>query len=173
MEQQEHVIFREVQRPRQIWIWILIILIAVFIWFSFIKQIIFGVPVGDSPAPNVALVLLWLVFGIGLPLGLLGGIKLITEVRRDGLYVRYAPFHVHYKPFLFKDMIRYTAITYRPLVRFGGWGIRFNTKGETAYNMNGNQGIELQLTNHTVIVGSQDPDGLVKALDSAQRDPMR
>ena len=168
MERQEHVIFREVQRPRQIWVWILILLIAAFMWFSFIKQVIFGIPVGDNPAPDVILMLLWLVFGIIFPLCLLGFMKLITEVRRDGLYIRYVPFHVHYKSFLFKDMVRYKAITYRPLGRFGGWGIRFNAKGETAYNMSGNQGIELQLTNNTVVIGSQDPDRLIKALDSAQ-----
>src|SRR3954453_20503240 len=105
MERQEHVIFREVQRPRQIWVWVLILLNAAFMWFSFIKQVIFGIPVGDNPAPDVLLVFLWLVFGIVFPLCLLGFMKLITEVRRDGLYIRYVPFHVHYKSFLFKDMV--------------------------------------------------------------------
>lgn len=173
MERQEHVIFREVQRPRQIWVWVLILMIAAFMWFSFIKQVIFGIPVGDNPAPDVIMVILWLIFGIVFPLCLLGFMKLITEVRKDGLYIRYVPFHVRYKSFLFEDMVNYKVITYHPLGRFGGWGIRFNLKGETAYNMSGNQGIELQLTDNTVVIGSQNPDGLVQALDSAQETRVR
>ncbi|KKI90560.1 hypothetical protein WQ54_21780 [Bacillus sp. SA1-12] len=173
MKRQEHIIFREVQRPRQIWIWVIILLIAAFMWFSFITQVIIGVPIGDKPAPDIIMLLFWLAFSIVFPLCLLRFMKLVTEVRRDGLYVRYVPFHFHYKSFLFKDIVRYKNITYRPLGRFGGWGIRFNAEGETAYTMSGNQGIELHLPNSTVVVGSQDPDGLIKALDSAKRDLMR
>lgn len=168
MNKQEDVIFREVQQPRQIWLWILLLAIATLMWFGFIKQVIFGIPFGNNPAPNIMLIILWGILGIILPLGLLlGFIKLITEVRKDGLYVRFVPFHIHYKSFLFKDMVRYSSITYNSLTRFGGYGIRFNFKGETAYNMGGSQGIELKLRgNKTVVVGSQNPDELIKALNS-------
>lgn len=167
MKKQEDVIFREVQQPRQIWLWVLILALAALMWFGFIKQIIFGIPFGDKPAPDAILIILWAVFGIIFPLGLLlGAIKLITEVRRDGLYVRFVPFHFQYKSFLFKDMVQYSSITYNSLQRFGGYGIRFNLKGETAYNMGGNQGIELQLRgNKTVVVGTRNPDELIKALN--------
>lgn len=167
MKQQKHVIFREVQRPRQIWLWALILLIAAFMWFPFIQQIIRGIPIGDKPAPDVMLVIFWLIFGIGFPLAL-GFMRLITEVREDGLYVRYVPFHIHYRPFFFKDIVRYKAITYSPFERFGGIGIRINTKGETVYNMSGKQGIELQIRNNIVVIGSQNPEELVHALDSVQ-----
>ena len=64
MKQQEQVIFREVQRPQQIWIWILILGIAILMWYGFIQQIIFDIPFGDKPAPNGALIALWLVLGL-------------------------------------------------------------------------------------------------------------
>lgn len=49
--------------------------------------------------------------------------------------------------------------------RFGGWGIRINFKGERAYNMGGNQGVELGLTSGSVVViGSQKSNELEKAL---------
>ncbi|MGK9185693.1 hypothetical protein KXS12_26135 [Priestia filamentosa] len=170
MKEQEHVIFREVQRPRQIWVWLVILAIAVFMWYSFIKQVIFGISMGNNPAPNAVLLIFWLIFGIAFPLGLLGFMKLITEVRRDGIYVRFVPFHIQYKPFLFKDIVNYTSIKYNSFTRFGGWGIRINFKGETAYNMGGDQGLELQLSrNKTVVVGSQNPDELVKAIDLTQK----
>jgi len=170
MKKQEDVIFREVQYPRQPLLWIFIIALAALFWYAFIQQVIFGIPFGDKPASNPFLTILWLVFGIAIPLGLLLGFcKLETEVRKDGLYVRYMPFHLHYKSFLFKDMVQYSSITYNSLLQFGGWGIRFNLNGDTAYNIGGNKGIELQLRgkgNGKVVVGSQNPDELIKALNS-------
>lgn len=169
MDNQEPVIYREVQRPRQVWLWVFIWGFTVFMWYSFIQQIIFGVPIGNQPAPDAVMVILWLVFGIVFPVGMLGFVKLITEVRRDGLYIRFVPFHVHYRSFMLKDLISYKSITYSPLKRFGGWGLRFNLEGETAYNMDGNQGIELKLRkNQTVVVGSRHPEELVKALDKVK-----
>ncbi|SOC15749.1 hypothetical protein SAMN05880501_108137 [Ureibacillus xyleni] len=164
---QENVIYREVQRPRQIWIWILILLIAALFWYCFIKQIIFKIPVGNNPAPNFVMVILWMMFGIVFPLCLLYFMKLIIEVRTDGLYIRYVPFQIHYKKFMVSDMASFTSITYRPIAQFGGLGIRLNMNGETAYIMNGNRGVKLQLTNKRVIVvGTEQPHELVNALNS-------
>ncbi|UYX50035.1 DUF6141 family protein [Bacillus thuringiensis] len=169
MKQQERIIFREVQRPQQIWAWILILGIAALMWYGFIQQIILDTPFGDKPAPNGVLIALWLFFGIAFPVLMLGVLKLIIEVREKGLYVRFVPFHFQYKQYLFKNIRHYESITYSPLKRFGGWGIRFNLKGEKAYNMNGKKGIELKLKYNTVIIGTQKPDELKKALDSAQK----
>lgn len=82
---------------------------------------------------------------------------------------RFVPFHFQYKQYPFKNRRHYECITYSPLKRFGGWGIRFNLKGEKAYNMNGKKGIELKLKHNTVVIGTQKPDELKKALDLAQK----
>ena len=168
MEKKEDVIYREVQYPRQPLLWIFIIALAALFTYGFIQQVILGIPFGNKPASNTFLTILWLIFGVATPLGLLLGLcKLETEVRKDGLYVRYLPFHFHYKSFLFKDIVQYSSITYNSLLQFGGWGIRYNLNGDTAYNMGGNKGIELQLRgNQTVVVGSKNPDQLIKALNS-------
>ncbi|WP_163969347.1 DUF6141 family protein [Oceanobacillus halotolerans] len=163
------VVYREVQRPRQILWWVLILLVAIFMWYWFIQQIIFGVPMGDKPAPDVVTIIFWLIFGIIFPVVMLGILKLIIEVRNDGIYIRFVPFHFQYKQFLFKDIRYYDSITNSPLKRFGGWGIRFNLKGETAYNLNGKEGIELRLKYNTVIIGSQKPNELKKAMDTVQK----
>src|SRR5699024_2623348 len=133
------------------------------------KQIIFGVPMGDNPAPNLLLVIFWLAFGIVFPVFMLWMCRLIIEVRSNGVYIRFAPFHKSYKSFLFKDIISYKPVVYNSLRRFGGWGIRFNAKGETAYNISGKQGVELQLRNNTVVVGTKDSNELKKAMDSVQK----
>ncbi|WP_026570697.1 DUF6141 family protein [Sediminibacillus sp. JSM 1682029] len=157
--------YREVQRPRQIWLWGLILLIVAFMWYWFIQQIIFGSPIGNNPAPDVITVVFWLIFGVTIPV-LFGLLKLIIEVRKDGIYVRFFPFQFQYKKYLFRDLHDYERITYNSLKKFGGWGIRINTRGETAYNMSGNKGIVLKLKDNTVIIGTQKPEELKKALDS-------
>jgi hypothetical protein len=144
MENQEKVIFREVQHFRQIWLLVFVLFFAILMWSITIRQIVFEISIGDNPAPDVLLVIFWLVFGILFPVFMLWMCKLIIEVRTDGLYIRFVPFHSHYRTFLFKDIIRFETIVYNSLKRFGGWGIRFNAKGDTAYNISGKQGIELQ-----------------------------
>lgn len=50
-------------------------------------------------------------------------------------------------------------------MRFGGWGIRSNVQQEIAYNISGKHGIELQLKSYTIVVGTQNPDELLKAIN--------
>lgn len=169
MGKQTKVVYREIQRPRHPLWWVLILLVAIFMWYLFIQQIILGVPIGDKPASDVTAIILWLLFGIVFPVVMLGILKLIIEVRNDGVYIRFVPFHYQYKQFLFKDIRYYDSVTYHPLKRFGGWGIRFNLKGETAYNLSGNKGIELTLKYDTVIIGSKKPNEFKNAMDKVQK----
>ena len=169
MDKQTKVVYREIQRPQQIWLWVLILLEAAYMWYWFIQQIIFGVSIGNNPAPDVLTIIFWVLFGVAFPVLMLGVLKLIIEVRSDGLYVRLFPFHIQYKQYLFKEISNYETLTYSPLKRFGGLGIRFNNKGETAYNLNGKKGIELRLKHNKVVIGTQKPDELNKAIDSVQK----
>ena len=165
MSAHNKVLYRETQRIRQIWVWVLILLNVVYMWYWFIKQVIFGVTVGNNPASDAVTIVFWIIFGIVLPVFIIGVIKLVIEVRSDGLYIRFVPFHFKYKQFLFKDIRYYENITYNSLKRFGGWGIRFNLKGETVYSLNGKKGIELKSKYDTVVIGTENPEELRKAMD--------
>ncbi|MDL4839490.1 DUF6141 family protein [Aquibacillus rhizosphaerae] len=169
MEKQNKVIFREIQKPRSILLWIFISLFNFPLWYDFIQQIILGKPVGTKPAPDVFLIILWLFFCVIVPIILLFFSKLIIEVRDEGLYIRYMPFHFRYKQFLFKDIKNYESIIYSPLKRFGGWGIRINFKGERAYNMDGNKALELHLKNQIIVIGTRKPEDLKNAIDSQKK----
>jgi hypothetical protein len=94
--------------------------------------------------------------------------KLETEVRSDGLYVRFFPFHINFKKFAFEDISEYYAREYSPILEYGGWGIRFDMFGAgKAYNARGNKGVQLVLKNgKKLLVGSQKPQELVAAIDS-------
>jgi len=162
----DNVIFREVQRLRQIWIWGLVFIIAAFAWYGFIVQVIMGTPFGSKPAPDAALLFIWIVFGIIFPFLMLGFLKLVTEVRNDGIYIRFIPFHFHYKAFMFEEIDRCEFIVYNSFKEFGGYGLRINFKGEIAYNISGKHGLKLRVQNKSVVIGTQKPEEFKKAIDS-------
>ncbi|KOO46103.1 DUF6141 family protein [Priestia koreensis] len=170
MSKKANVRYREIQRPRTLLLWVPMLAVALLMWYAFIQQVFFGNKVGTNPASNGTLIVLWVVFGIIFPVVFLGLLKLVTEVRDDGLYIRYVPFHIHYKVFLFSEITSYKPITYSPLKRFGGWGIRFNLQNEIAYNMSGNSGMEIQFQQHTIVIGTRRPDELKKAIDAAYQE---
>lgn len=160
-----NALFHEVQPLRMWWVWlILLIPIAVARWFLTV-QIIFGIPVGNNPAPDVVTLLIWVFAGVGLPLFAYSA-KLITDVRMDGIFLRYFPFYS--RIITFSDVISHEIREYRPLVEYGGWCIRFGGQRKRAYTMSGNKGVELELSDGTrFLIGSQRPEELASAIDAA------
>ena len=147
-------IFREVQRPHRFWNWALVLAVAGLSWYAAVAQLLFHRPFGNNPMPDAALVVLWIIIGIGLPALLLSG-KLVTEVRNDGVYVRFSPFHRSFRRIPFRDLQRSEVRTYRPILEYGGWGIRYGRRGK-AYNVGGNRGVELELADGSrLMIGSQ------------------
>ncbi len=154
--------FREIQRFRQWWVWLLVYGIASLVWYGLIQQIIFGKPFGTNPAPDWAMWLIWLLCGIGLPV-FFHSLRLIVEVREDHIYIRYAPLVTRKIPFV--EIERYEARTYQPIKEYGGWGIKGWSRKKTAYNVSGNQGVELKLHDgRQVMIGSQRPQELAQAI---------
>ncbi|MEA2097337.1 MAG: DUF6141 family protein [Candidatus Cloacimonadota bacterium] len=163
----ENVIYREIQRFRQIWIWCLIGLLAVIGWYSFIQQIVFGKPFGTNPAPDIVMWITWIAIGIGIPL-LFYSVKLTVEVRNDGIHIRFFP--LYSRIILFNNVNSYEVTKYRPLSDYGGWGIRWSSEKGWAYNVSGNLGVELELSNgKRLLIGSQDPKKLVQMIRKAHK----
>jgi hypothetical protein len=98
--------------------------------------------------------------------------KLITQVRPDGLYVRFVPFHLSFKKIDLAEVTNYQALTYRPILKYGGWGIRYTWKGR-AYNARGHRGVRLDFRNGKhLLIGSQRPEELVAAIDQIAHCPL-
>ena len=162
--------FCEIQQFRQTWIWVLVLPISLFIIILFgygmIKQLVLGQPWGNKPLSDTALAIigpLWILFGIGLAL-FFYSTRLITEVRDDALYIRFFPLTQQRIPF--EDISRCEVRTYNPIREFGGWGIRYG-RGAKAYNVSGNRGVELQLSNgKRLLIGSQRPPELAQAIEA-------
>ena len=113
-------------------------------------------------------IILAVVVGIGLPIAVTALfllLKLQTEVRSDGLYVRFFPFHIHFKRFGPEDLSEYYARQYKPIREYGGWGIKCSLRNGKAYNVSGNRGVQLVLSSgKKLLIGSQKADELAAAI---------
>jgi len=168
--------FREEQRFRQVWIWLLTLPLCVggigFFAWAMVKQLVTGRPVGSRPMPDLMLMIvgpLVILLMAGL-LWMMWAARLVTEVRNDGIYIRFFPFHRGYHGFLWGEIESFGACTYRPILEYGGWGIRFGSGGK-AYNVSGNRGLQLALgggRSGRVLIGSQRPEELAIAVQSAK-----
>lgn len=157
--------YREEQRMTQWWLWLLIFFITATLWWSFVQQIVFGEPFGNKPGPDWMVWLFTLLFGIGLPY-LLYSIRLIVTVTPDDVQITFTP--VYRRTIPLTDIVACRARRYKPLQEYGGWGIKGWSKAKIAYNISGDQGVELDLTSgQQVMLGSQDIDGLAAAIAAA------
>lgn len=162
------ITFREVQRFRQWWLWLIILAVPGVCLYGVIQQIVFDKPFGDDPLSDGGLLAVTVIFGGGLPL-LFYAVNLTVEVRRDGLYLRYFPFHLRFHRIPFDTIARARARIYSPLREFGGWGIRWGKEGK-AYSVSGDRGVQIEFKNgKKLLIGSRRAEELALALNEAFR----
>ncbi len=155
--------FHEDQQFRQSWVWLILLPITVLIWYIAIMQIIFHTPIGNNPASESEALILWLLFGILFPI-FFYRLKLTTEVRHSGLYIRYSPLHLKFKKIPIDKETKHYMRTYKPITEYGGWGIKWGPKGKV-YNVSGNLGVQLEFKNgKKLLLGTQKPQQLEGAI---------
>jgi len=159
------LIYREVQRFRQVWLWAVVLAISGLQCYALVEQLLFNRPFGDNPMQDIPLIIYWVIFGIGLPM-LLFFSKLITEVCDDGIYIRFSPFHWIFRRIAFTEIRQCEARTYHPIRDYGGWGIRVRCKGK-AYNVSGNRGVQIELINgDRLLIGSGRAEELGRTIQT-------
>jgi len=157
------IYFQEQQRFRQWWLILIILATSIFPWIGFFYQVILGHEFGNKPSPDWIIVLTWILFGIGIPLLFLSA-NLITQVREDGIYLKFFPFHRKFRFYSFNEIESFEDKEYRPIREYGGWGIRYRF-GKMAYNVYGNKGVQLILKNQKkILIGSQKSYEFYKAI---------
>ena len=93
-------------------------------------------------------------------------LRLSVRLDAEGLHIRFFPLVNRHIPL--DQITRWEARTYRPILEYGGWGIRCGWKG-MAYNVSGNQGVQLELANgKRILIGSQRAEELAKAIGEAK-----
>jgi len=164
--------FREIQRFRQPWIWCLVLLSAgVMFWifgYGLIQQLILGRPWGNQPMSDTGLIvasILTFAFSLGM-VWLFLVMALVVEVRGDALYIHFKP--LKRRTVSYGDISRVEAVEYRPVVHYGGWGIRRGRNG-WAYNVSGNRGVRLDFHDGKhLLIGSPRSTELAAAIEKAR-----
>jgi hypothetical protein len=93
-------------------------------------------------------------------------LRLVTEVRADGLHVRLAPIPGTRQHVPFADVESVEVASY-DAGEHGGWhwGVRFGPGGDAVYRLSGSRGVRVRLADGgALFVGSQRPAELRDAI---------
>ena len=136
-------LFHETQRMRQPWIWALLGLATV-------PAFVFNSVVG------LLVILIVAAF--------LYSIQLITEVRTDGVYIRFAPIHRSFRRLPF-DQITRVERTEFGLLTYGGIGVRW-TPDTVAYMTTRGSGVKIDRKGKkSVVIGSRETPALLSVVE--------
>jgi len=156
------IIFQEKQYVKLPWIKLLVVILSLLAWLFFILQIIFKVQLGNNPAPNFVIIIVFVLVGLGLPF-LMFRAHLKTIVTEEKIILKYYPFLI--KEIKRDKIIKVRATDYQPIKKYGGWGIRTNFKNTRAYTTDGHRGVIITLKNGSnILIGSQKAENLAQAL---------
>jgi len=169
----ENTIYSEVQRFRQPFLYMFLmalLLIILFVMvFSFIGPYLIDTPASAKEAMdsddiiiNISAMVLLSIFIIVLYF-----LKLETHIKDGSVYVRLFPIKIKYREIPSSKIASYYSREYRPILEYGGWGIRFSFAGKgMAYNAFGNEGIQFELKNgKKVLIGTQKSNEFLMALN--------
>jgi len=164
---ENELIYREEQRFSSWLRWLIALSMALAVPFSIFS--LTKIP-SEQGSSDILPILTLIIAGICVPIAvalLFLLLKLETEVRSDGLYIRFFPAHIHFKRFGAEDLSEYYARRYKPLREYGGWGIRCSLKKGKAYNVSGNKGVQLVFkSGKRLLIGSQRAEELEEAIRS-------
>ena len=156
--------FEEEQRFGQWWIWMAPVTIFLITGYITIQQLVYGNPVGNNPMADKDLWIPWL-FTLAM-FWLIWSVELITVIDASGIHLRFRPFirkHISWQ-----DIDRIYLRKYKPIREYGGYGIRLSKRGN-AYNIKGNEGIQLELKNgKKLLIGTQRWSDLEKVISKVQ-----
>ena len=160
---------REEQRFRQTWVLVIVLGVAGLMWWTFIRQIWLGEPMGDNPAPD------W-------------GVLALVDLHRGGPALLLPPrqagdrgdVRAGSRP-LFPDWRRQISLAdvqtvevrkYNAIKEYGGWGIKGWTSKSVAYNVSGDTGVQLTLRDgRKVMLGSQRAEELAGVIEAQRQSP--
>ena len=157
--------YNECQQFRQWWLWLILLIGPTIISAVFLSQLISSDPKDSSASFDISLALIMLITAVG-PCLFVYYCKLDTTIQHDGVYIKFKPFHRKWVILPFETIKKAAPVTYRPIRDYGGWGIRYGSKGK-AYNISGNQGVLLEFTgSKPILIGSQRPRDLSTVINT-------
>ena len=161
------IVFKETQKFSQWWLWLILIAIGALPITGLYKQLFLNnafVEAGENDlsllVPVSLLLMVVIVFVFSL-IAMFCFMQLKTEIDQNGISMHFFP--------LVKKRVNWKEIKNAEIVNYGfvgGWGIRLWTKYGTVYNMKGNKGLAIALTDgKKFLIGTQKPEELTAILE--------
>ncbi len=157
-------LFTERQRFKQWWLWLILLGINGLFLFGVFRQVIGGQQFGDKQMSNIGLLI---TTGLTILLTILFlNFRLDTLIKKDGIYVRFFPFHLKFKYYAWEKLKKSFVRQYSPIAEYGGWGLRYGFLGKgKAFNVSGDKGLQLEfMDNKKLLIGTSKPDELTEVL---------
>ena len=155
----DQILFEEKQSFRQWWLWFILLGVSGFYFYCILSN---GRTISDllsNPViifTSILVMILLLCFLI---------YRLETQVRTDGIYIRFFPFTLKFKKYPFEEISKAYIRQYNAIMEFGGWGYRIGWK-KKAFNVSGNQGLQLEFNDdNKLLIGTQKPDELAAVIE--------
>jgi len=156
------ILFSEKQNFKQWWLWLFLLGTNGLIFYGVFKQVIGGQQFGDKPMSNAGLIITSiLIFLLTIFFGIL---RLETQIKKDGISIRFFPFHLTFRHYNWNIISKSFVRQYRPIKEYGGWGLRGLGK-DKALNVSGDKGLQLEFTDHRkLLIGTNRPDEITETL---------
>lgn len=95
-------------------------------------------------------------------------LKLELKINTNGIFFRFYPFHKKFRVIPFSDIKSFKIRRFRPILEYGGWGIRYSVKRNgVGYTISGNYGLQLELnSNKRLFIGVKFPEAVLDIMNS-------
>ncbi|HTD22425.1 MAG TPA: hypothetical protein VK738_07210 [Terriglobales bacterium] len=147
----------------------LLVLVAPAVFaFGVWQQIFRGIPWGNHPLSNQALIFMATVITLIslLTVWLVFACRLMVVVDRNGIRLKFSPFWQRSIPLT--EIREVFTRDSSPILDYGGYGVRLGRKG-WAYVISGRSGVQLKLNSGLpVFIGSQHASELAAAIQQAK-----
>ena len=94
-------------------------------------------------------------------------LQLKTTINATGIHYQFKPFHRKTRVLKWKDIDAVSVINYRPLLDYGGWGIRMKSLdgSNVALNISGKIGVSIRLKNgNHLLIGTQKKEAATEII---------
>ncbi len=154
------VFYEEEQKFNNKAIWLLLSGLSIVFFYILFEQLFLDKTIGTNRAPNSFLIFMGLIPLAGI--FLFSKTKLKTRIDTDGIHFQYFPFHKTERHLKWDEISEFYVRKYNPIMEYGGWGIRIVfSKRNIAYNVSGNRGLQIVLTNNRkILLGTQNHEHL-------------
>jgi hypothetical protein len=162
----EKVLFKEEQRFKQWWIWLILVVTLLALIVPLINAIT-EEQASLSSSGNAR----FIVYGVLAVLFLVPAItvilfiKLKTKITEKCIYVAYFPFVRQWKEISLSEIKKYEIRKYRPMLEYGGYGMKKRRKAGQAFSISGNMGLQLYLKNgKKLLIGTHKKQAMEYAM---------